>query len=170
MKLVITVSKTFPKGHPRQGEETGFPEKIMRAVRGEEREIKNHTCRANVAYWAKKIMRLKEVGGVLSVRYWSGTPYRSKQVTIVNIPAEYVGFSLVEWYLHDIYGGTRMQYIRCSEVEVKEGDGYRKHKKEMDLKELAENDGLSVDDFKAWFRDCDLSKELIMIHFTKFRY
>jgi hypothetical protein len=35
---------------------------------------------------------------------------------------------------------------------------------------LAKNDGLSLDDFKEWFKGYDLSKPLALIHFTKFRY
>jgi hypothetical protein len=37
---------------------------------------KIHTIRANYEYWVKKIARLKEAGGVLSVRQWSNAPYR----------------------------------------------------------------------------------------------
>jgi hypothetical protein len=36
--------------------------------------------------------------------------------------------------------------------------------------ELSKNDGLSLPDFKAWFKNYDLSEPMAIIHFTKFRY
>lgn len=35
---------------------------------------------------------------------------------------------------------------------------------------VAKNDGLSLEDFKEWFRGYDLSKPMAIIHFTDFRY
>ncbi len=35
---------------------------------------------------------------------------------------------------------------------------------------LARNDGLSLEDWEAWFKDYDLSKPMAIIHFTPFRY
>lgn len=35
---------------------------------------------------------------------------------------------------------------------------------------LAKNDGLSLEDFKAWFKGADLSEPMAIIHFTPFRY
>jgi hypothetical protein len=151
--LVITLSKTFPKQHPKAGQPTGFADKIQIS--------KLHTCRQNVEYWSEKIDKLKADGGVLSIRQWSGTPRRSPQETIVDIPAENIGYSLIEWFLY-----YHPDYIRCWEME----NGRKKSYKYINLEELASNDGLSVDDFKSWFKDYDLTKPLIMIHFTKFRY
>ena len=36
--------------------------------------------------------------------------------------------------------------------------------------ELAKNDGLSLEDFTAWFKGYDLSETMAIIHFTPFRY
>lgn len=41
---------------------------------------------------------------------------------------------------------------------------------DMALTALAKNDGLSLEDFKAWFKNYDLSEPLAIIQFTKFRY
>lgn len=38
------------------------------------------------------------------------------------------------------------------------------------IEELAFNDGLNLDDWKAWFQDYDFTKPMAVIHFTKFRY
>jgi hypothetical protein len=35
---------------------------------------------------------------------------------------------------------------------------------------IAANDGLSLDDFRAWFKGYDLRKSMVIIQFTKFRY
>lgn len=84
MKAVVTLSKKFFPQHPRKGEETLFREKVLSGS-------KRHTCRSNYEYWKEKIDRLKNVGGVLSVRQWSANPYRSPQEIVTDIPAELVG-------------------------------------------------------------------------------
>ena len=35
---------------------------------------------------------------------------------------------------------------------------------------LSKNDGLTVEDWRNWFKDYDLSLPLVIIHFTPFRY
>jgi hypothetical protein len=35
---------------------------------------------------------------------------------------------------------------------------------------LAKNDGLSLKNFKEWFKKYDISEPMAIIHFTKFRY
>ena len=35
---------------------------------------------------------------------------------------------------------------------------------------LSANDGLSLKDFKSWFKGYDLSEAMAIIHITKFRY
>ena len=163
MKVVILLSKTFFAGHPKAGKPTYFAEKIDNNFRslpvvisGEVTSNKIHTCRVNYSYWAKQIARLKEVGGVLSVRQWSGKPYSSTQEVIAEIPAEQVG---VQRLMFD--------KNRDGEVSLKffNIDG-----RYVELEALAKNDGLSVEDFRRWFRRYDLSEPLAIIHFTEFRY
>ena len=36
--------------------------------------------------------------------------------------------------------------------------------------QLAKNDGLSLEEFKEWFKGYDLSQPMAIIHFTRFRY
>ena len=40
----------------------------------------------------------------------------------------------------------------------------------VDWQELAANDGLSLSDWREWFKDYDLSQPMAIIHFTSFRY
>ncbi|MDR1022889.1 MAG: hypothetical protein LBL94_06435 [Prevotellaceae bacterium] len=173
MEVVVLLSKTYFQKHPKAGEETHFAQKVKSGISNETWQIcrdcrvvekfygdccgflpmkiskKIHTCRSNYSYWAKKIVRLKEVGGVLSVRQWSDVPYRSPQETVVDIPDEVVS---VQKLTFDKYDGVRI-------------DG-----KHVELETLANNDGLSAEDFKSWFKGYGLSEPLAIIHFTKFRY
>jgi hypothetical protein len=179
MKAVVLLSKTYFPKHPKAGQETHFTQKVMNEIKNETWQIcrdcrvvekfdgnccgylpmkigkKIHTCRSNYNYWVKKIARLKETGGVLSVRQWSDVPYRSPQETAVDIPAEIVGVQKLT------FGKDRGE-MRFDFFDI---DG-----KYVALEALANNDGLSLEDFKSWFKGYNLSEPLAIIHFTKFRY
>jgi hypothetical protein len=172
MKAVVLLSKTFFPQHPKAGEKTDFRSKIANSVvckdcddacdicehygsKGRGRKI--HTCRKNYAYWQDKIDRLKEVGGVLSVRQWTGNPYRSTQERIIDIPAKIVGVQK----LTIEYG--KQKFIPRIDNEV------------VHLPDLARNDGLDTYDFIDWFKPVfeKEKKEILefaIIHFTDFRY
>jgi hypothetical protein len=177
MKVVVLLSKTFFPPHPKAGKETFFACKVCNSA---DRFIgmglcpvskqiscptihgvkKIHTCRSNYEYWKKKIDKLKAEGGVLSVRQWSEKPYRSPQETIIDIPAEIVGvqklrmvFGIDHALITDV--GGKMTIIK--------------------LERVAENDGLTPEDFKAWFlpkfeKEKTDVLDFAIIHFTKFRY
>jgi hypothetical protein len=181
MKVVVLLSKTFFPQHFRAGEANNFSQKVLEGK-------KKHTCRKNYAYWEEIIGRLKEKGGVLSVRQWTGLPYHKPgQETIVDIPAEVVGVQKLE------LKRTR-QITRSFAVEKKEAvaetivydweaevEGWA-----TPISLLAANDGLTVEDFKAWFAPvfdeaekkykelAAISNATILdfaiIHFTKERY
>jgi hypothetical protein len=172
---VITVSRYFPVTHPRKGEETYFVEKIDNAIGatkccnvGIYSPIgyvniwpKIHTIRANYPFWEKRINEINEGKAVLSIRYWSGKPYNSKQVEICQLDKD-SGIGLqrlnsADWILPKkrinnlaVWGHSLGKIIKVDE--------------------LAKNDGLSIEDFKAWFKGYDLSKPMAIIHFTNFRY
>jgi hypothetical protein len=173
MKVVILLRKTFPKNHSKARKETNFREKLLRGIGcpdcSKERGItcyycsrdmkeKIHTCRENYEYWKKKIDRLKAEGGVLSVRQWSGKPFRSPQEIIVDIPAENVGVQKLDWCTEE-----------TASIQPSAYEGYPLGMP-VNISELSENDSLSLDDFRAWLKGYDLSKPMAIIHFTKFRY
>ena len=136
MKVVI-LSRYFPAYHPRKGEPTNF-------VKSYKAGGKIHTIRSNAKGYYKD-------GEMVSLRYWSGKPYCSKQVEI---------------------GQTR---IGIESVSIKSGvcpvlftNGYQRP-----LPQLAENDGLSFGNFLDWFFPpnkpyCDFLGDIL--HFTDFRY
>lgn len=150
---VITLSKVFPKGHPKQGEPTGFEEAILNAINGIDRagHKKIHTIRANYGLWLKRFMDIEAGNAILSIRQWTGAPYRSKQREIAWLSKE------------DGIGIQRLQLVDLFRATTIEG-------RKIELPDLARNDGLTFDDWYQWFKGYDLNKPLAIIHFTKFRY
>lgn len=147
---VLMLSQSFPTKHPRSGNPTGFRKKFLS---GEKR----HTIRANFPLWAKRIHEVQQGEAVISVRQWEARPYFSRQITIGCLTAE---------------SGTGIQKLTfqldrdgCASFNFFDIDG-----KYPELKELAANDGLSVDDWKEWFRGYDFSQPMAVIQFGKFRY
>ncbi|MFK2086509.1 hypothetical protein ACIXFK_17260 [Bacteroides fragilis] len=141
---VITLSEKFPTTHTRKGQETDFRRLFLNGN-------KIHTIRANFPLWEKRIAQIQKGEAVLSVRQWTGKPYQSKQVEIARLTAE-DGVGIQELKLTDLSRPTTI-------------NGQR-----IELPLLAQNDGLSFNDWFNWFIGYDLSKPLAIIHFTKFRY
>lgn len=141
---VIILSEKFPTTHPRKGQETEYGRSFLNGK-------KIHTIRGNFSLWEKRIAQIQKGEAVLSVRQWTGKPYQSKQVEIARLTAE-DGVGIQELKLTDLSRPTTI-------------NGQR-----IELPLLAQNDGLSFNDWFNWFIGYDLSKPLAIIHFTKFRY
>lgn len=171
---VITLSKVFPTTHHKAGKPTGFAENLAfkthleldktiggyRNVQGSKR----HTIRANYPLWAKRFEQIERGEACLSIRQWTGEPYRSKQVEIarltnqdgvgiqqVNINLDYYdAHKSVDWFIPNPKKRNEFYWFNGTAI--------------------AYNDGLLIQDWVNWFKDYDLSKPLAIIHFTKFRY
>lgn len=146
---VLMVSTKFPAYHPKKGIETDFPLKIKYYE-------KSHTIRGNFELWKKRFEKINRGEAVLSVRIWDGIPRKSKQLEIFKYN-----------YTHKI-GVQEICFIQNNiERPCIFEDNYasRNH-----IQEIAKNDGLSVEDFKEWFKKYDLNKPMAIIHFTSFRY
>ena len=153
---VITLSKHFLANHKRAGEETHFKEKFLLGQGLTDYDTpslaKIHTIRANYPLWEKRIKEVQDGRAVLSIRQWTGKPYRSKQVEFATLTAENgVGVQKLEFY-NNTLGLCHIGIVY-----------QRKY-------ELAHYDGLSFEDWEEWFKGYDLSKPMAIIHFTKFRY
>lgn len=152
---VITLSRHFLANHKRAGEETHFKEKFLLGQGLVDYETpsmaKIHTIRANYPLWEKRLKEVQDGHAVLSIRQWTGKPYRSKQVEIATLTAESgIGVQLMEVtndFSECIVGDHRHSYVS-----------------------VAKNDGLHPADWLDWFSCYDLSKPMAIIHFTKFRY
>lgn len=161
---VLLVRRTYPKGHKREGEGTFFVEKILAALGfsylNDENIKKFHTCRKNYELWTKRIKEVQEGKAVLSLRYWKDERGRSvkgnKQVEFTVLDKDSgVGTQKLIW-TEDNSMNLRPRIYDSCEI-IGEDD-------------LAKNDGLSIEDFKDWFKNYDLSKEMCIIQFTEFRY
>ena len=162
---VITLSKNYQVGHPKAEQPTFFkykflnmvfdyPCSVIEANDGPDIVIedrKGHTIRKNFELWKKRIDEVIEGKAVLSVREWTGKPYNSPQVEIALLTAkDGVGIQKLEatplgWFI-DSYDSDVTNEI------------------------LAKNDGLSLEDFKAWFKNYKITEPMAIIHFTNFRY
>lgn len=144
----IIISQNFLKSHRRAGEETGFIEKIIDGR-------KKHTVRMNYKYWAKRVETIQAHDGVLSVRSWSGKPYKSPQDEFLRIPT--IGIEPLSVINKRIYINGKAMI----------------HK---DMMELAKNDGFDYSpeglrDFIEWLgADKEDVRDACIIHFTHFRY
>lgn len=146
---VLTVSNQFPKTHPRAGQDTGFVAAIKNLFGDHQTKI--HTIRCNYPLWAKREKEINEGRAILSIRYWSGKPYGSKQIEICRL--EKIGVQELVFR----FGDFNMPKISNSDLLLPHED-------------LAKNDGLSPRDFCYWFKKYDFSKPMAIIHFTNFRY
>ena len=156
---VITLSQRFPARHPRKGEPTDFDKKVLNAVWEAHRcttqyidfPPKLHTIRANYLLWKKRFKQIEAGKAILSVRQWTGKPYCSKQRVICNLTAS------------DGIGLQKMEFTKNPSRSWVAGMVY-----DNDI--IAYHDGLSLQDWTAWFKSYDLTKPLAIIHFTNFRY
>lgn len=108
--------------------------------------FKIHTIRLNCELWKKRIDEVNQGKAVISLRQWIDKPYRSKQEAIKIITKGLVGYEV----------------MNLSKLSTEE-----------ELTHIAGNDGLSKEDFIAWFGGMDevmKDKEVVVIHFTDFRY
>lgn len=148
---VITVSEQFPKTHKKSGLPTGFINAIAL-------KLKKHTIRGNYLLWRNRFDKINKGEACLSVRYWSGKPYRSKQIeAFVFDNTDGIGIEKLEFF-DDGDGVSRLSYPLINNYA------------EPKIETLAENDGLEYKDFKEWFKGYDLSDPMVIIHFTNFRY
>ena len=176
MKVIITLAKIFNVPDPKAGKRTGFAEMVKAGK-------KIHTCRENYPYWKGKIDTLKENGGQLCVREWTGRPYRSTQVDVVELDS-----SLVEVERLDIRRKERprkKESIYIPEVHLEDFEfsiGGKPVGADV-MQRVAENDGFTrLEDFLIYFdltfRHTPPDEEggdtktltLAIIHFRPFRY
>lgn len=143
---ILMISRYFPSYHCNAGWPTLFLEMIAGGNGG-----KIHTIRNNWELWQRRIKAVNEGKAVLSVRYWSGKPYKSKQVEFLRLSTDQVGFQKLE--------RTILGYF----IDDVDSD--------ITTALLAKNDGLSTADFIKWFKGIlPFDKAFAIIHLTKFRY
>lgn len=144
---VLTLSQYYQKGHPKEGLPTEFVEKLKTGV-------KLHTIRTNYDLWAKRAEQINAGQMELSIRVWSGQPYRSPQVEVARLtklgvqPVTIVRGSAD--HEPSVFIANRL--IDC-------GAG-----------KLSKNDGLSYYDWFNWFLKGKSLFEGVILQFTDMRY
>ncbi len=159
-KYVITLSRNFTLKHPRHGEPTNFCESALNAI-WQAHDVKCtfpkfgaklHTIRANYSLWYKRFQKIKAGKAILSIRYWSGKPYNSKQVELCKLSdKDGIGLQMLEFR----NGSICEPCINSTPIDV-----------EL----IAKNDGLKYIDWRKWFEKDDLNGKYAIVHFTDFRY
>lgn len=144
---VLILSKKFPATHKCSGQNTLFAENLF--------IVKKHTIRSNFDLWNERIKDVNDGKAIISVRQWSGKPYLSKQETIATLTREI---------------GVGIQCLTFNDCDINKPHVSGFFGSQPTTMELANNDGLVLDDFHDWFKDYDLSKQMAIIHFTAFRY
>lgn len=155
---VLMLSKVFPATHPKAGQPTFFKERLNGELLSDGNcWRKLHTIRDNYNLWDKRIGEINGGDAELSIRQWSGKPYNSPMIEIARLGAS---------------DGVDLQMIRFNKYrdEVWVYDIFDNYVNTVSIEDLAFNDGLSVDDWRAWFKNCDFTKPMAVIHFTDFRY
>lgn len=156
----IILSKVFPSKHQRQGEAT-----LFRQLYEEGQKI--HTIRASWELWENRLdiknLFSEEEEVVLSLREWAGRPYCSRQERIKDLTVtDRIGVQRLVFVNRDIYRPhvlVRTMPFNLRDILVP-----------VNVADLAANDGLSLEDFKEWFKGYDLKRPLAIIQFTNFRY
>jgi hypothetical protein len=129
---------TISKTFPSYHSRAGEPTNFIQKIKDKE---KLHTLRANYPLWEKRFKEIEAGRAVLSVRQWSGKPYEkgTKQEEI-------------------------FRFYRTSGIGIEK---YCSLQSSIYPPVLANNDGLSLEDFDEWFKIYDMEPKAI-IHFTDF--
>lgn len=154
--FVITVSERFPIKHARAGVDTNFVNAILD---GE----KIHTIRANYELWKKRFEEVLIGEAKISLRFWTGKPYASKQAFIKDLECS------------DLIGCQKLVFLDGNINKPRIVLPPNPFQPEevllpVNINELAANDGLSTLDWLEWFKEYDLTEPLAVIQLTGFRY
>lgn len=150
-KIVIMFSRLFPTTHSRRGEPTRFIEKVMLGD-------KIHTIRRQYDRWKYLAEKTNEKRYEISLCQWAATPRRSQHKQIALLKSQ-IGVQHIS-----------MEYDPETDKIMAIVDGT----KNIDPAIIAENEGLTLPEFKEWFfgknqKDYSVYKGAI-IHMTDFRY
>ena len=155
----LAISHTFPATHPRRGELTFFNEMILGSEVVKSKKI--HTIRGNYDLWAKRFEKINKGEAVLELYQWSGKPFKSPAISILQLGKD-DGIGIQKLLGIDFALGPHVIIKTETTLPMPKYDNVL-------IAELAKNDGLSLDDFKPWFKNY-VSEPMAIIHFTKFRY
>jgi hypothetical protein len=169
MAKVITVSRKFPSSHPKAGQPTYFVEKIWNSLGGVLDEYRssweNYQDFKKSILWSYRMRgdkhhtvrlgRRWQTGDMASIRTWGedvnpkskrSGPYHSKQIVLapdVEVAVTNIVIECTGRYFQPMKSTIRPDTFTL----ISSG-------------ELAQNDGLSLDDFKDWFNPKGKKQEI----------
>lgn len=172
VKYRVMLSEYFPIDHPNAGKQTKFISSFNSAImcaRCKQTKKgmcmgecvtgfrKIHTIRCNYQLWEKRFQKINDGKAVISVCVWEGKPYgKNSIIKEIRQLSKEDGIGLQKLKIMDYADNKRGHII----------DGISL----PSLRVLANNDGLSLEDWRAWFRKKILPETYAIIHFTNFRY
>lgn len=139
--IVLTFSKVFPAHHVKKGQDTNFVNKILE-------NQKTTTIRSNYYRWRKICQEVNAGKAILSLRYWTDKPYRSKQKEFAICDKIEV---LKVFITNDDFNGFEISvdHKYCDTVE---------------FNKIVETEGFNSSlDFADWFKDEEFSGALIKL-------
>ena len=144
------LSKVFPIKHTKAGMPTLFANSLHT-------NHKIHTVRMDdKGLWTKRCDEINSGKKILSIREWTGRPYNSEQQEIKKL--DQIG----------------LQHITMTYSSVDALPQCWIDNKRVPIEDIANNDGLSVEDFVDYFfGKCGCKSNVfegVVIHFTSFRY
>lgn len=147
-KVVVMLSTTFPVGHKREKQPTGFRESLLAGK-------KIHTIRTDEkGLWKKRCNEINAGKKYISIREWTGRPYNSEQRIIKEI--------------HKV----SLQKITIILQGEKHDPKCFVDGNQIPIEKIAANDGLSKDDFIS-FMFYGIKGEIfdgVILQFTDFKY
>lgn len=161
MSKVITFSSFFPKHHIRAGEPTYFVEKIWEATKTQNlidgKDLDIEYLNFSRHEYAPKFHTIRKgnrwkVGDKFSPRVWSASP--SKQITFAP------DIEIVKIWDFEIRNEYSISDILVNKIIFATNDfiDFTELGSQSKLAEIAENDGLSIEDFCSWFELNDREK------------
>lgn len=152
---VLFLQKKFPAAHHRSGQLTDFSYYVFK---GE----KIHSLQGDYKLWSRRLREINAGKAVLSVREWKDKSNTGEPVELFSLSKEQLpGCQLLNITLFPDGNGETL----LTEVDGKP--------LKCPLQQIAINEGLSLDDFKAWLKlsgKKSKSVEKVIIHFTPHRY
>lgn len=160
MSKVIMFSRVFPAYHPKAGEPTFFVEKLYNSLFSRNNlmdypkgieinesilEMKHHTIRAGHRFKVGDTFSPRVWGDDINLKSGRSGPYHSKQIIIApDLEVKQVyKFELRKSDLNYYLNGKLLKFAQ--------------------LKEIAKNDGLDLDDFDEWFNSPDFDGQIICL-------
>lgn len=162
---ILMLAKNYLAEHPKKGKATSFETKVRNAIavaNGKARlegdfptALKYHTCREDYFKWKKIFDEILRGDACLSIRQWEGLPRRSKAIEILRLTKDNcIGLQRLDF----VFDKSGKSYITMIDNKV------------IPVDKIANNDGLTLPDWQAWFKKADLTQPMAVIQFTQFRY